>query len=75
MRVFTNLAERRGGYFTVGQAAQAGLSHRVLSYHTSAGDLERVGQGLYRWTPFPAHRFGDVIAAVLWAGEGAAGSH
>lgn len=75
MRVFADLTESQGGYFTAQQARQAGLSHRVLSYHTSIGDLERVAQGVYRWTPVPPHRFGDVIAAVLWAGGQAAGSH
>lgn len=75
VRVFADMAESQGGYFTVHQATRAGLTHRMLSYYTSAGDLERVGQGIYRWTPFPAHRFGDVIAAVLWAGKDAAGSH
>lgn len=75
MHVFADLTESQGGYFTAHQARQAGLSHRVLSYHTSTGDLERVAHGVYRWTPFPPHRFGDVIAAVLWAGEQAAGSH
>lgn len=75
VRVFADMAESQGGYFTVHQATRAGLTHRMLTYYTSAGDLERVGQGIYRWTPFPAHRFGDVIAAVLWAGKDAAGSH
>lgn len=75
MRVFTDLAENQAGYFTVHQATQAGLSHRVLSYHVSSGDLERVAHGVYRWTPFPQHRFGDVIAAAMWVGSGAAASH
>lgn len=75
MRVFTDLAEDQAGYFTVRQAVQAGVSHRVLSYHVGAGDLERVAHGVYRWAPFPQHRFGDVIAAALWAGPHATASH
>jgi len=75
VRLIAELAEARGGYFTVDQAKRAGLSHRILSYHTGSGDLERVAHGVYRWAQFPPHRFGDVIAAVLWAGSGAAASH
>jgi predicted transcriptional regulator of viral defense system len=74
-RLIAELAEGQGGHFTVEQAKHAGLSHRVLSYHTSTGDLERVAHGVYRWAQFPPHRFGDVIAAVLWAGSDAAASH
>jgi predicted transcriptional regulator of viral defense system len=75
VRVFHELAEAHGGHFTVDQATGAGLTHRVLSYHVSTGELERVAQGVYRWTRFPPHPFGDVITAVLWAGDNTAASH
>jgi predicted transcriptional regulator of viral defense system len=75
VRVFHELAETHGGHFTVDQATQAGLTHRVLSYHASTGELERVAQGVYRWARFPPHPFADVITAVLWAGDNTAASH
>jgi len=45
----------------VDQTTRAGLTHRVLSYHVSTGELERVAQGVYRWARFPPHPY-DMIA-------------
>ncbi|MGH3518338.1 MAG: type IV toxin-antitoxin system AbiEi family antitoxin domain-containing protein [Haloechinothrix sp.] len=75
LKLIIELAEGQGGYFTTPQASDSGLSARVLSYHTTNGDLERVAHGVYRWVHFPEHRFGDVIAATVWAGADAAASH
>lgn len=66
------LAARQGGYVTTGQAEHAGVSRRMLSYYHDRGDLERDSYGIYRVTWLPRHRFGDVIAACLWAGPGSA---
>jgi predicted transcriptional regulator of viral defense system len=68
-------AESQGGYFTTRQAARTGVSTRLLTHYVTAGDIERVGHGVYRLTRFPTHRFGDAIAATLWVGEGSAVSH
>lgn len=69
------LAEEHAGYFTTREARSSGVAHTMLSYHTTRGDLERVAHGVYRLARYPAHPFGDVIAAVLWAGPDAAASH
>jgi predicted transcriptional regulator of viral defense system len=69
------LAARHGGYFTTREAAQAGLSNRQLSYHSSSGELERVAHGVYRLVNYPEHSHGDMIVATLWAGPGSAVSH
>lgn len=69
------LAEEHAGYFTSQQARSSGVAHTMLSYHTARGDLERMAHGVYRLTRYPVHPFGDVIAAVLWAGSDAAASH
>ncbi|HEY3716494.1 MAG TPA: type IV toxin-antitoxin system AbiEi family antitoxin domain-containing protein [Jatrophihabitantaceae bacterium] len=68
-------AESQGGYFTTREAADAGVSTRLLTHYVAAGDIERIAHGVYRLTRFPAHRFGDAIAATLWVGEGSAVSH
>jgi predicted transcriptional regulator of viral defense system len=73
--VLYELAEEHGGFFTSREALDAGVGHTMLSYHATHGDLERVAHGVYRLTRYPAHRFGDVIAAALWAGPDAAASH
>jgi predicted transcriptional regulator of viral defense system len=69
------LAERRAGYVTTAQAAEAGVSRQQLSYLARTGSLEHVAQGIYRLHRFPAQRFEDVIVACLWAGEGTVASH
>lgn len=75
MRLIMELAEDQGGFFTTAQATTVGISPRVLSYHAATGDLERAAHGVYRWVHFPDHRFGDVIAAAMWARPGTAASH
>jgi predicted transcriptional regulator of viral defense system len=67
LRPLVALAARQGGYFTTSQASGAGVSRRMLSYYHQRGDLERDSYGIYRVTWLPRHRFGDVIAACLWA--------
>lgn len=70
-----DLADVHGGYFTTAEAAQAGLSRRLLSHHAAAGTLERVTHGIYRLRLYPAQRFEDLIVIALWAGPDAAVSH
>jgi predicted transcriptional regulator of viral defense system len=74
-RVFYELAARHGGYFTTGEASEAGISDRQLSYHAAAGALERVSHGVYRLIDYPVHPNGDMIAVTLWAGPDSAISH
>lgn len=69
------VAEPQGGYLTTAQALEAGVSRRLLSHYAARGDLERVAYGIYRLHRFPVHRFGDLIAAALWAGPDGAVSH
>lgn len=69
------LADAHGGYFTTAEAAEAGLSRRLLSHHATVGTLERVDHGIYRLRLHPASRFEDLIVAALWAGADSAISH
>lgn len=73
--VLYDLAEPQGGHFTTRQAAEAGISTRLLTHYSRAGDLERIAHGVYRLIRYPVHRFGDMIAACLWAGDDSAVSH
>lgn len=75
MDALYDLADMQGGYFTTRQAAKASISPRLLTHYTNAGDLERVAHGVYRLIRYPTHRFGDMIAACLWAGDNSAISH
>lgn len=74
-RVFYELAAGHGGYFTTGEASQAGISYRQLSYHAASGALERASHGVYRLIDYPAHPHGDMIAVTLWAGPDSAISY
>lgn len=70
-----DLTESQAGYFATGQATQAAVSTRLLTYYAQAGDIDRVAHGVYRLNRFPVHRFGEAIAATLWAGPGSVVSH
>lgn len=75
MQKLYGLAENQAGYFTSGQAVQAGVTHRVLSGRAAQGDIEQVRHGIYRIRDFPAHPFEDVSVACLWVGPDSAASH
>lgn len=70
-----DLAAAHAGYFTTAEAAEAGVSRRVLSHHASTGTLERLEYGIYRLRLYPAQRFEDLVVVSLWAGADAAISH
>jgi predicted transcriptional regulator of viral defense system len=75
MRLLYQLSEQQAGYFTTGQAVQAGVSHRALSGRARQGDIEQIRHGIYRLRDFPAHPFEDVAVACLWVGMDSAASH
>ena len=58
-------AQPQGGYVTAAQAAAAGFAASHLSYHAHAGNLERVGHGLYRLPEVPPSAHDRVIRLVL----------
>jgi predicted transcriptional regulator of viral defense system len=74
LRPLVALGSRQGGYVATRQAREAGVSRRMLSYYCDRGDLVRDSYGIYRVRWMPRHRYGDVIAAWLWAGPDAAAS-
>ena len=70
-----SLADAQLGYFSTSQAEELGVDRRYLSHHVRSGNLERAGRGVYRFLNYPAHPFEDVIATILWIGDGAVASH
>lgn len=70
-----SLADAQLGHFSTSQAEELGVDRRYLSHHVDSGNLERVSRGVYRLLNYPGHPFEDVMATVLWVGDGAVASH
>jgi predicted transcriptional regulator of viral defense system len=70
-------AESQAGYFTAGQAIEAGMDRATLRHHARPGGRYlRVGRGLYRLRHFPTSPHEHVMAAWLpLRGNGAVVSH
>lgn len=62
------IAETQAGYFTADQAAIAGFSRALLSYHVQASLFERIHTGVYRLKRFPASPHEDLFIAWLRVG-------
>lgn len=59
-------AEAQAGYFTAGQAVEAGMDLSTLRYHARpGGHYERVRRGLYRLRHFPSSPVEHIVAAWL----------
>ncbi|NDL60600.1 type IV toxin-antitoxin system AbiEi family antitoxin domain-containing protein [Phytoactinopolyspora mesophila] len=59
-------AEAQAGYFTAGQAAEAGMDPSTLRYHARPGGrYERARRGLYRLRHFPSSPVEHIMAAWL----------
>ncbi len=66
-QALVRVAQVQGGYVTAAQARQAGYGPQHLSYHVRAGNLERVGHGLYRLPELPADEHDDLVRLALWS--------
>lgn len=69
LRALQELAISQAGYFTTVQAAERGVSRRVLSHHARGGHLVRVRRGVYRLSAHPPSVLEHVLVACLWAGH------
>ena len=59
-------AESQAGYFTAGQALEAGMDRSTLSHHARPGGrYERISRGVYRLRHFPTSPLEHVVAAWL----------
>ena len=66
-RFLTALAQNQSSYFTVKQSKSAGYNDPHLNYHLAAGNIERVGHGLYRLTNIPQGEDADWVRLALWS--------
>ena len=69
------IAEAQAGYFTTGQAEDAGVDRPRLSRYAAAGCLQRARRGVYRLTHFPRSRHEDLFIAWLETGPHSVISH
>jgi predicted transcriptional regulator of viral defense system len=61
-----DIAQSQAGYFTAGQAIDAGMDRSTVRYHARPGGrYERIGRGVYRLRHFPASLHEHVVAAWL----------
>jgi predicted transcriptional regulator of viral defense system len=68
-------ASAQNGYFTTGQAAQAGYSTQLLFKHIRAGRVVRTRRGIYRLVHFPAGEHDELVTAWLWSERAGVISH
>jgi predicted transcriptional regulator of viral defense system len=69
------LAADQGGYFTAGQAKEAGYSYQAQAHHVGAGNWLRIDRGLFRLAEWIPDRNDDLIRWTLWAKGRAVVSH
>lgn len=68
-------AAAQDGYFTTGQAAEAGYSTQLLLKHIRAGRVRRTRRGIYRLVHFPAREHEELVIAWLWSEQAGVVSH
>ncbi|MDB5059110.1 MAG: hypothetical protein JWO59_2582 [Chloroflexi bacterium] len=69
------LALAQGGYFDRGDAAEHGLSDRLIHHHVHSGRFERVFPGVYRLSVAPFSPHDDLWQAWIWSNYRGAISH
>lgn len=73
-RLFATAAAQ-AGYFTTGQAADAGYSSQLLLKHIHAGRILRSRRGIYRLVHFPASDYEELVIGWLWSEQAGVVSH
>lgn len=61
------IAEAQLGYFTAGQAGEAGYARSTHSYHVEAGNWVREHRGIYRLRRYPRSDDGQFVLWSLWS--------
>lgn len=69
------LAVRQAGYFTAGQAREAGYSHQAQRYHATRGSWAHVARGLFRLPDWPEREEDVYVRWRLWSRDLAVVSH
>jgi predicted transcriptional regulator of viral defense system len=61
------VADRQSGYFTAGQALEAGYDYPLQHYHRERGHWIHVGHGLFRLHRYPEGENEDLVRLYLWS--------
>jgi len=61
------VASAQGGYFTAGQALQAGYAYSQQHFHVGRGNWLQIDRGLYRLHDFPPGEREDLVRWSLWS--------
>lgn len=61
------IVEAQQGYFTAGQAVEAGYARSTHSYHVDAGNWMREHRGIYRLRRYPQSDDGQLVLWSLWS--------
>jgi predicted transcriptional regulator of viral defense system len=61
------VADRQAGYFTAGQAREAGYDYRLQHYHRERSNWIPAGHGLYRLRLYPETEDGELVRLSLWS--------
>ncbi len=69
------VAQGQDGYFTTGQAAQAGYSRPLLHKYLAGGKVVRARRGIYRIVHFPVSDREDLVILWLWTEQVGVFSH
>jgi predicted transcriptional regulator of viral defense system len=68
-------ASVQDGYFTTGQAAEAGYSRPLLARHLAGGRIVRAQRGIYRVVHYPSSEHEHLVVVWLWSGREGVFSH
>lgn len=68
-------AARQSGYFTAGQAIEAGYSYPAQRYHAQRGNWLRIDRGIFRLPEWPVGAREDLVRWSLWSRGRAVVSH
>lgn len=73
--VLREIAAAQAGYFSLGQANEAGYSSQLIHHHCKTGKFERVRRGIYHFPDYPAGERDDLVILWLWSEQLGVFSH
>lgn len=74
-RRLIDIAAAQSGYFTAGQAREAGYSYCAQRYHVNRGNWQQVDRALFRLPEWPAGPNEHLVRWALWSKGRAVVSH
>lgn len=70
-----DIAATQAGYFSAGQALEAGYSYPAQHYHATHDNWTRVGRGIFRLPEWPSSPHEDLVRWTLWSDQRGVVSH